>query len=208
MSKLVLQPSILTTPEAGSFEWDSKVPYFTPQGTQRGVVPGMQYYRLNSSLVGSNVNTAQSLFGVGVTLSASTIYEFEGLFALSKNSGAISHTIGIGFGGTATVTNASFTISGTWFGSQLSPTGYAGALVGGYNNSLSNNTVTASLANANSSTWGVIRGTVSVNIGGTLIPQYTLSAAPGGAYSTEAGGYFLIYPIGAAGNNISVGTWT
>ena len=50
-------------------------------------------------------------------------------------------------------------------------------------------------------------GVLSVNTGGTLIPQYSLSAAPGGAYTTAAGSYMLIYPIGASGSNVSVGTW-
>jgi hypothetical protein len=34
-----------------------------------------------------------------------------------------------------------------------------------------------------------------------------LSAAPGGAYSTVAGGYMLIYPISASGANTNVGSW-
>jgi len=34
-----------------------------------------------------------------------------------------------------------------------------------------------------------------------------LSAAPGGAYTTAIGSYFLIYPISASGANVSVGTW-
>jgi hypothetical protein len=50
-------------------------------------------------------------------------------------------------------------------------------------------------------------GTVSVNAGGTFIPQYTLSTAPGGAYTTAIGSYLSIWPIGAAGANTSVGTW-
>ncbi|CAB5212846.1 hypothetical protein UFOVP189_59, partial [uncultured Caudovirales phage] len=50
-------------------------------------------------------------------------------------------------------------------------------------------------------------GTVSVNAGGTFIPQYSLSAAPGGAFSTVAGSYMLIYPISASGANTSVGAW-
>jgi hypothetical protein len=52
-----------------------------------------------------------------------------------------------------------------------------------------------------------ITGTVSVNVGGTFIPQYTLSAAPGGAYTTSAGSYFAIWPIGSSGSNTSIGTW-
>ena len=52
-----------------------------------------------------------------------------------------------------------------------------------------------------------INGIVKVNAGGTLIPQYALSAAPGGAYNTSARSYMKIWPIGTAGSNISVGTW-
>ena len=52
-----------------------------------------------------------------------------------------------------------------------------------------------------------ISGTVSINAGGTFIPQYQLTAAPGGAYTTLAGAYVIIYPVGASGSNVSVGTW-
>jgi len=53
----------------------------------------------------------------------------------------------------------------------------------------------------------LMKGTVSINAGGTFIPQYTLSAAPGGAYSTVAGSFIRIAPIGASGSAINVGTW-
>jgi hypothetical protein len=53
----------------------------------------------------------------------------------------------------------------------------------------------------------VVKGVVSINAGGTFIPQYTLSAAPGGAYSTAAGSYIRINPLSASGANTSVGTW-
>mgnify|MGYP003350663671 CR=1 FL=1 len=51
------------------------------------------------------------------------------------------------------------------------------------------------------------KGTVSVNAGGTFIPQYSFSAQPGGGFTTGIGSYFAIWPVGAAGSNISVGTW-
>jgi hypothetical protein len=53
----------------------------------------------------------------------------------------------------------------------------------------------------------ILKGTVSVNAGGTFIPQYTLSAAPGGAYSTAIGSYIRIAPVSASGSNTSVGAW-
>jgi hypothetical protein len=51
-------------------------------------------------------------------------------------------------------------------------------------------------------------GTVSINAGGTFIPQYTLSAAPGGAYSTASGSYIRINPLSASGAATNVGTWS
>jgi hypothetical protein len=53
----------------------------------------------------------------------------------------------------------------------------------------------------------LLKGTVSINAGGTFIPQYTLSAAPGGAYTTAIGSYFKLSPMSASGANTSIGTW-
>jgi hypothetical protein len=194
----------LTTALAGAMEYDGKVIYATPQGTQRGVVPGQQFFRLDSNLAGANVNTAQSMFGAGVTLSASTVYRFEALVILTKAAGSSSHNIGLGFGGTATINNfvmlwqAQYTAGTALLNNSVST---------GYTTSVANVATTNNIASSAQNYFGIVRGTVSVNAGGTFIPQYTLSAAPGGAYSTVAGTFFLIYPIGASGANTSVGTW-
>jgi hypothetical protein len=194
----------LTTAIAGAMEYDGRVIYATPQGTQRGVVPGAQFFRLDSGLAGANVNTAQSIFGVGVTLSASTVYAFEAVYRLSKSAGTTSHTIGIGFGGSATVNNIGFS---TLYPPTLPVSNNAGASNIFFSTVATNQTYTSASTTAGVEWYVVIRGTVSINAGGTFIPQYTLSAAPGGAYTTAAGSYFLIYPIGASGANTSVGTW-
>jgi len=196
----------LTTATAGAVEYDGKVVYTTPQGTQRGVVPGAQFYRLNSTLAGSNVNTAQNTLGVGVTLSASTVYAFEMVFALSKSAGATSHTVGIGFGGTATLNNIAYNALLT--SGSTSFTTDSVATIGEFiqaasNTTLSNGSSTALTQFKNY----VLRGTVSINAGCTRIPQYTLSAAPGGAYTTAIGSYMMIYPISVSGANTSVGAW-
>ena len=208
MSRLVLQPTTLTTPESGALEWDGEVPYFTPQGTQRGVVPGMQYYRLNSGVVGANATSTQNIFGVGVTLSGSTVYAFDTYYVFSKSAGGTSHTISFGYGGTATVNNilTNFISSGTGQAMPVVPvTGTTPTIQ--YNNTAAFTVTTGAIASAAFSVGFVVRGTVSINAGGTFVPQYQLSAAPGGAYTTQTGSYFLIYPIGAAGTNTSVGTW-
>jgi len=78
MSILVLtSDTLIGTAAAGNIEYSSPIFTGTPVGTQRGIVPTQQYYRLNADLAGANATGAQSIFGVGVTLSAGTVYEFE-----------------------------------------------------------------------------------------------------------------------------------
>jgi len=207
MGRLALTSETLTTAVAGTLEWDSKVPYFTPLGTQRGVVPGMQYYLLNSLVAGSNATGNQSVFGLstGVTLSSSTIYRYEFFYVFAKSSGTTIHTMSIGFTGTAT--NNWFAGDALYNGTQ---NGFNTADSGAYYSIGTSPTpfpVTNSQGNAaqQMSIWG--HGSISVNAGGTFLPVYALSAAPGGAYSTYPGSYFLVYPVGTSGSNISVGTW-
>jgi hypothetical protein len=197
--------TLVTTPIAGGFEYDGKLPYFTPQGTQRGIIPAGQYYRLNTANVGANVNTAQSIFGVSATLSASTVYAFEGFVMYIKSAGTTSHTVSLGFGGTATVNNAAF--GGVSSASAGSSAPINTNVFCGFTQSLAATAFTTGLTNAN--IWHSVRfwGTVSVNAAGTFIPQYTLSAAPGGAYTVQIGSYINIYPVGASGSNVSVGSW-
>jgi hypothetical protein len=206
MSILVLTSDTLTSPAAaGQIEYASPIFAATPIGTQRGIVPAQQYYRLESSLVGTNGTSAQSLFGVGVTLSSSTVYEFEIVVDLSRSAGSTSHTIALGFAGTATVNNILYQGYTNQLGSAT-PSGAsnsAGSFVG---NSTAATVLTAAIT-TNSTNYLTVKGTVSVNAGGTFIPQYTLSAAPGGAYSTYAGSYIRINPLSASGAATNVGTW-
>jgi len=67
--------------------------------------------------------------------------------------------------------------------------------------------MTGALTSATMNIFANVKGTVSINAGGTFIPQYTLSAAPGGAYSTAIGSYIRINPLSASGAATNVGTW-
>jgi hypothetical protein len=207
MSILALtSDTLIGTPAAGNIEYSSPIFTGTPIGTQRGIVPTQQYYRLNTALVGSNVSTAQSIFGVGVTLSASTVYEFEMIVAVSKSAGTTSHTFGVGFGGTASINNIGYRLNVQ----NPSGTSFTVVAIADYEmfiQTASNTTITGAQTSANLFLSFVTKGTVSVSAGGTFIPQYTLSAAPGGAYTTAIGSYIRIAPIGASGSNTSVGAW-
>lgn len=209
MSILVLTSDTLSSPAAvGQIEYSSPIFAATPIGTQRGIVPTQQYYRLDSALAGANATGAQNIFGVGVTLSSSTVYEFEIVMPLSKSAGATSHTIALGFGGTATLNNILYTMYANISSSSFVTIGLTTANVTIATVTTASSTVlTQSLAAATMFASIVLKGTVSINAGGTFIPQYTLSAAPGGAYSTVAGSFIRIAPIGASGSAINVGTW-
>lgn len=204
---ILMSSMTLGSAVTGEFEYDGGELYFTPLDTQRGLIPNMQYYRLNSAYVGSNVNTAQSLFGVGVTLSSNTVYRFESVFAMSKSAGLTSHTISTSFGGTATINNIGYYINSQADSTAFTSVPYDGTAFNKWINVTSASVVTGSIGVATSARVAHMRGTVSINAGGTFIPQYTLSAAPGGAYTTQIGSWISIYPIGAAGSNTNVGTW-
>ena len=206
MSILALTSNTLTgSPGAGQLEYNGTIFAATPASTQRGIVPTEQFFALNSGLAGANATGAQSIFGVGVTLSASTQYEFEMIVAMAKTAGTTSHNYSIGFGGTATLNNIAY----DWM-QQQSATNFlpgSASMISGFTQTAASTTINTALTTAGSYIWYMVKGTVSINAGGTFIPQYTLSAAPGGAYTTQAGSYIKIKPIGASGANVSVGTW-
>jgi len=198
----------LTTATSGSIEYDGKVFYSTP--ANRGVSPSKMYYRLNSAYVGSNATGAQSLFGVGITLNANTIDAVESYFVLQKTTGTNSHTVGLLYGGTATTNNFGYQAIG--LRDSISNTGGSNQTMGSVSSWGSVPTTNIPFTGAVTSSVHVavlqLKGNVSINAGGTFIPQYQLSSAPGGAYSTLAASYFAIWPIGTAGTNTSVGPWS
>jgi hypothetical protein len=175
-----------------------------PLSTVAGsMADGTQLYRLDSAFAGSNATGAQSIFGVGVTLLASTVYEFEGLAILLKSAGTTSHTLSTLFGGTATLNNIGYGVLGydnVGLGARATAEAVSSIVATAV-------VLTGALTSASQGVMLYLKGTVSINAGGTFIPQYTLSVAPGGAYSTQAGSYMKIYPIGASGAATNVGSW-
>ena len=152
------------------------------------------WYRLNAALAGANVNTAQNLVGVGVTLAAGT-YEFEILFSLLKTAGTTAHTLAIGFGGTAVLSNIAYQlVYRSLDGGSFPPAALSPAFTT-WLQTATPAVISGSLTSASASHHGSIRGTVTISTPGTFTPQYLLSAAPGGAYTTGAGAFMRIAPI-------------
>jgi len=210
--RLVLPSISLPTATAGDLGYNGTALYFTPAGTQRGVIPSQQMFVLNTGYTGTNGTVAQSIFGLssGVTLASSTIYAFQATIYMAKTAGTNPHTLATSFGGSATLNSIYYTVnemdtSGT-VGSRAPLGGLAGASVT-LANTASATVVTASMTVAAQIVSLNINGVISANAGGTLLPLYTLSAAPGGAYTTAAGSYMLIYPVATGSSNVSIGTW-
>lgn len=207
LAPLTFQPGTnLTTETIGCWEYDGTLFYSTP--ANRGVSPSMMTYRLDSDLAGANVNTVQSIFGVGVTLQSSTVYSFRLGLRFTKSSGTTSHSFNILFGGTATINNGLALINSESAGSTATNTAGTGDTFHVMSTLDTARPIETSLSLASMTVWASVEGTVSIGAGGTFIPQYQLtSVAPGGAYSTKAGSFIEIWPIGTAGSNVSVGPW-
>ena len=200
---IVMSPMSLGTPITGEFEYDGRVPYFTPLDTQRGLIPGMQFYFLNTPIVNPNTTSTYSIYGVSVNLSSSTVYQFEGLFALLRSGGSTGYALNMGFGGTVTTNSVLYQVHMVYQGSTIPVIDTSNVI------SLVNTTEMTAITPSASVGVGTayIKGMISVNAGGTFSPQYSCSAAPGGTMTCQTGSYFAIYPVGAAGSNISVGSW-
>jgi hypothetical protein len=176
-------------------------------GLGNGLVQAQQYYRLNSGFVGANSNTAQPMFGVGVTLVANTVYEFEIMFVAVKTAGTTSHTISLQFAGTATLNNILYNGFAMADNSNIPYARIVNTQTTFASNSANALAITGAITAATHNCYFTLKGTVSVANGGTFIPQYVLSAAPGGAYTTQAGSYVKISALSASGSNTSIGTW-
>jgi len=176
-------------------------------GSDPGVVPGELFFSLNTTFAGTNATGAQPLIGRGVTVSSNTAYAFDALFTMIKTAGVTNHNISLGFGGTATLNSIQYQAALDFVGDSV---GGLTAASGVYFTFM--RTATLTLASGATSSAGIyyagwIHGMIYVNAGGTFIPQYSLSAAPGGAYTTQAGSYFKLYPVGAGNANVAIGTW-
>lgn len=154
----------------------------------------------------ANVNTAQAAFNVptngAITLPGSSSYLLEASYTIT-NTGITSHTWGVLFGGTATLT------SGRYTAIALSNTTNAiGAAQIGHTTTLGTAfTVTAASTSATENVNIIINGAVRINAGGTFIPQVQLSAATGTAAVMKANSWVRLTPFGS-NTATTLGAWT
>lgn len=194
--------SLMTAPAAGSWEYDGNAFYLTPSASNRAVAAGIHFTSTSGDFTGTNVNTAQPVFDTTedvITLPGSTSYLLE-MSAHIHTTGTTSHTLGLLFAGSATLTS---------IGYQATVSNAATEVLGAMNSIWSAvatvTVVSAALASAtHHSIW--LSGIVRINGTGTFIPQYQWSAAPGVAGVTLKNSWLRLTPIGSDTVK-AVGNW-
>ena len=181
--------AILTAPFATALAIKSEV----PAGT--GVLPTVQVICPSAALALTSGATLQNAFSVlgAISVQAATTYMFDGFYLL-KTTGATTHTISMSFAlTTATITNCTWTTMSYPLGST--PTNAVRAQDGNFFAAVGGGLVNATNATA----FNVVKfeGIMRVNAAGSVTPQITFSAAPGGTNTMEVGSYLRFYPIGS-----------
>jgi len=175
-----------------------------------GLIPGEMIYRLNTGYTGTQLLTPQNIFGVGITLNGNTVYQFEMYIILSKTLGAVTHAVQIGFGGTATINNIQY--GGPYNSSNsVAYTGgnafISGAADWNTNTAAQTQVGGGGFTSATANFRMYFKGMVAISGAGTFIPQYSLTADPGGAWTTVLGSYIKISPVAASLGSVNIGGW-
>jgi hypothetical protein len=195
--------SLETTAAAGGMEVDANgIAYYTHAASERGVVDAEQFISLSSAYTLTSTTSVQKLFNSTangrVTVASSKTYYFECLISLSSMS-ATSGNAAFSLAGTSTFTSLGYTVTG-FDGTTLTT---VAATSGSYNTTTA---TAASMVTAGTGTsmWAIIKGTLRVNSGGTIIPSIALVTAAAAVVGTNS--YFRIVPVGT--NTVTnVGNW-
>lgn len=149
---------------------------------------------LSADEAGQNINTAQPWFPTGgaVELWPNARYYFRGQLWLARAAGTTSHTTALLFGGTAQITTIDY-LAGCKTGDTnalAAPSWIRGAAATAL-------VVKAASTAAAENMIAAVEGYLSTGMGGTLIPRFQYSAAPGGAPTIKRGTFFMLQAIGA-----------
>lgn len=198
MSQLTLTSDPLGSATTGTFEFENPAFFMTGATSQRGAVLVDQYTILQATNTLTSTTAAQALFDVTgsgqVTLVAGT-YEFECQFSLSSMS-ATSGSFGFALGGGATFTQ--------YWWSLANKATLATAANGQVTFNTAANTTIATASTATVA-FARVHGVVIVTVGGTLIPQVSLTQAA--AAVVGIGSFFKIRALGSSAATTS-GNWS
>lgn len=160
-----------------------------------------------ADFAGANATGAQPIFAAAqdsLAVVGGLSYEIEAVYYFIKAAGAVSHTLAILFGGTHSLTSVDVLVNLQ----DLATTPIFSTPVTRMPIAVGTSTViTAAGTSLGRTIIAHLKGIIRFNAGGTFIPQYALSAAPGGAYSTKRNSYVALRNLGS---NVvaTVGPWT
>jgi hypothetical protein len=168
-------------------------------GTPASLLPATYIASIQTDNPLGSVTTVQSVFPAAYdvwTLAAATTYYMDGQYIL--NTGTTSHTTAMSFATSGTITNIQYTV--------LMWTAAANTIATAQSTiHISTNASTILNAAANPAyTIITFSGTLRMNAGGTITPQITFGAAPGGTNLAKVGTWIRFTPIGS-GTFTSIG---
>jgi hypothetical protein len=207
MSQLTLTSDPLGSATTGTFEFENPAFFMTGATSQRGAVLVDQYAVQQATHTLASQTAAQPLFDITtnaqVTLVAGT-YEFECQFSLSSMSGTAG-TFGFALGGGATFTQYWWALARkAAFTNTAGAVTLATAVTTTYNTAANTN-LTDTTSSTATTAFARVHGVVIVSVGGTLIPQVSLTQAA--AAVVGIGSFFKIRALGGAAATSS-GNWS
>ncbi len=153
-----------TTAAAGNMEYDGTSLFFTNGGAQRQSLTQAQYTRVSTQFDATTNTTLAAVTGLTATVVAGKTYEFEATLHLTEDAVGGSK---VSIDGTATATNIIYEVTqvdGTVTTNTAQKTAMAGA---------------AGFVSGNTTGYITIKGTITVNAGGTLLPKFSENVSSG-----------------------------
>jgi hypothetical protein len=206
--------TLLTTAKEGALEFSSGIWYATPAGSSRALMGATHLYANNgqAALAGGSAptpaNALFSAFGGGnpgthgtFTAQASTNYAFEIRLILTYAAVPLAHETRFSFGGTATYNTHAWDTTVLLTTAGAAP---ASPVMAYYRGTTTLPTGTTGVIHADSAAQDklvIIKGHLTTNAGGTIIPQLAVGGTnlPGQTLRAEYGSYFKITPVGGTG---------
>ena len=178
------------------------------------VVPEMMVFSLEADRALATTNTAQSMFGKGVTLSTDTKYRYKIIGTVYKSNTSFSSVGALQFA----ITNSSSTavLGRNYFmANPCAANSSQSTLMAAFQmsqNITTNFNTPVTITNSNTgATWYnlIIDGVLDVTTGGTINPQIAFTHTGGLGASTilQNGATMEIWPVGNATSNAVIGQW-
>lgn len=203
----------LTTPAAGSLEYNGRLFSTTPDATSgRAFNVAEHLYALSAdtTIAGTIVaNDWYPAFGVGLSVASDSSYIFDILIGM--RTGVTSHIVSFRIGGTATIAECQYR---TEFTNLLLSTGAAapgtptaaGTLCFVGNPELAANG-RISPASTLASKFFRVHGVLTVSSAGTITPEIAFSANPTGTNQVTRLSYVKLNAVGTSTGTLIAGNW-